>query len=131
MGKKYGILSFCNEKSRQTETSRMEDEVRQRKRKVHLRYKFKIFLLKYNFHRIQERSTVFSSKSLGNCMQHFFVKTKIKEHLYNPRKFPYATFVRFYLYPRQSLSDLYNHILALPFLEIHVNRITLYTIFKI
>lgn len=131
MGKKYGILSFCNEKSRQTETSRMEDEVRQRERKVHLRYKFKIFLLKYNFHIIQERSTVFSSKSLGNCMQHFFVKTKIKEHLYNPRKFPYATFVRFYLYPRQSLSDLYNHILALPFLEIHVNRITLYTFFKI
>lgn len=74
---------------------------------------------------------MFSSKSLGNCMQHFFVKTKIKEHLYNPRKFPYAAFIHFYLYLTQSLSDLYNHILALPFLEIHVKRITLYTFFKI
>ena len=73
---------------------------------------------------------MFSSKSLGNCMQHFFVKAKIKEHLYNPRKFPYATFIHFYLYLTQSLSDLYNHILALPFLEIHANRITLYTFLK-
>ena len=72
------------------------------------------------------------SVSFDKCMQSYNQNhNQAINYVHYPRKFPYATFVRFYLYPRQSLSDLYNHILALPFLEIHVNRITLYTFFKI